>query len=572
MENISEQQLTIFDILCEEVKITKPIRLIELFAGYGSQAMALKRIGAEFEHYKVVEFDKFAINSYNAVHGTDFKVTDIRDIHAEDLEITDTDKYCYIMTYSFPCTDLSVAGKMKGMKKGSGTRSGLLWEVERLLKEMDEKPQVLLMENVPQVHGKKNKEDFKSWISFLESVGYVNYWQDLNAKNYGVAQNRNRCFMVSFLGDYSYDFPRPIPLKKKLKDYLEDNVDEKYYINNEKAEKLIKKLIDNVTLPQHNLDRQTFCQIETWLLKDMGETADKHIDVAVTLRARDYKGLDNYGSNGVMEVMVENKAKRLGNLYGEDKGGGYAGNVWDIDNIAPTLTTSQGGQREPLITESQIKVCESQIVAMRGRNSDNSSDRTVGSPTEQRLEANTQGTSNCLTSVQKDNLLLENVKIRQATKGGSIECEIGGCFDASYPNSKTRRGRVQDKGNTCPTLTAQNQEVVRIEKVGQISSNGSQCGTVISDNGISTNLVAGTHGYANSHIATQYRIRKLTPRECGRLMGVSDEDIDKMEKVNSNSQLYKQFGNSIVVDVLCAIFKQLNIEQENEKEIQSIYV
>ena len=361
-EMISEQQLTIFDELCEKVKITKPIRLIELFAGYGSQAMALERLGADFEHYKVVEFDKFAINSYNAVHGTDFEPTDIRNIHASDLEITDTDKYCYIMTYSFPCTDLSVAGKMKGMKKGSGTRSGLLWEVERLLKEMDEKPQVLLMENVPQVHGKKNKEDFQSWISFLESVGYRNYWQDLNAKDYGIAQNRNRCFMVSFLGNYSYDFPQPIPLKKKLKDYLEDNVDEKYYINNEKAEKLIKQLIDNGTLPQHNPGKQ--------------------IDVAVTLRARDYKGFDNYGSNGVIETMVENKPKRLGNLYGEDKGTGYAGNVWNIDNIAPTLTTSQGGQREPMITESQIKVCESQIVAMRGRNSDNSSDRTVGSPTE----------------------------------------------------------------------------------------------------------------------------------------------------------------------------------------------
>ena len=111
------------------------------------------------------------------------------------------------------------------------------------------------------------------------------------------------------------------------------------------------------------------------------------------------------------------------------------------------------------------------------------------------------------------------------------------------------------------TLTARNQEVVRIEKVGQISSNGSQCGTVISDNGISANLVAGTHGYANSHITTQYRIRKLTPRECGRLMGVSDEDIDKMAAVNSNTQLYKQFGNSIVVDVMCAMFKNLNINQ-----------
>lgn len=149
------------------------------------------------------------------------------------------------------------------------------------------------------------------------------------------------------------------------------------------------------------------------------------------------------------------------------------------------------------------------IVAMRGRNPDNPSDRSAGSPTEQRLEANMQGTSNCLTSVQKDNLLLEN----------------------------------------------------NIQKVGQISSNGSQCGTVISDNGISANLVAGTHGYANSHIATQYRIRKLTPRECGRLMSVSDEDIDKMAAVNSNTQLYKQFGNSIVVDVMCAMFKNLNINQ-----------
>jgi site-specific DNA-cytosine methylase len=147
------------------------------------------------------------------------------------------------------------------MSKGSGTRSGLLWEVERILTEIrdggGELPQILFMENVPQVHGKKNIDDFKKWLEFLESLGYTNYWKDLNAKNYAVAQNRNRCFMFSFLGNYSYNFPNPIPLKKKLKDYLEDNVDEKYYINNEKADKLIKQLIDNGTLPQHNLDRQT---------------------------------------------------------------------------------------------------------------------------------------------------------------------------------------------------------------------------------------------------------------------------------------------------------------------------
>lgn len=176
---------------------------------------------------------------------------------------------------------------------------------------------------------------------------------------------------------------------------------------------------------------------------------------------------------------------------------------------SPTLSTMQGGNQEP-------KILESQIVAMRGRNPDNPSDRTAGSPTEQRLEPNAQGMCNSLTTVQKDNLLLEN----------------------------------------------------SIQKVGQISSDGSQRGTVISDNGIAANLVAGTHGYANSHIATQYRIRKLTPRECGRLMGVSDEDISKMAAVNSNTQLYKQFGNSIVVDVMCAMFRNLNINQAGKSETE----
>ena len=245
-----EGQLSIFDLTMPIFKIDKPIRLIELFAGVGSQAMGLRDLGADFEHYRVVEFDKYAIASYNAIHGTDFPTMDITQVKGSDLGIVDTDKYCYIMTYSFPCQDLSVAGKQAGMTKGSGTRSGLLWEVERLLNEVDNLPQVLLMENVPQVHGQGNMEDFQKWIDFLASKGYSSYWQDLNAKNYGVAQNRNRCFMVSILGEWNYRFPQPIPLTKTMKDYLEDEVDEKYYINNEKAQKLIDTLIENGTLQE----------------------------------------------------------------------------------------------------------------------------------------------------------------------------------------------------------------------------------------------------------------------------------------------------------------------------------
>lgn len=246
------EQLDIFDITRPAFQIDKPIRLIELFAGVGSQAMALRDLGADFEHYRVVEFDRFAVASYNAIHGTDFETTDIRNISGADLGICDTDEFCYIMTYSFPCQDLSVAGKQKGMTKGSGTRSGLLWEVERLLNECAELPQVLLMENVPQVHSKANMPDFQNWIDFLERKGYSNYWQDLNAKDYGVAQNRDRCFMVSILGEWNYKFPQPILLERKLKDYLEDEVDEKYYINTEKAQKLIQQLIDNGTLDKNS--------------------------------------------------------------------------------------------------------------------------------------------------------------------------------------------------------------------------------------------------------------------------------------------------------------------------------
>ena len=221
------------------LKIDKPIRLIELFAGIGSQAKALERLGANFEHYRVCEFDKYALKSYNAIHGTDFEISDITKITAEDLGVVDTDKFCYILTYSFPCQDLSLAGKQKLMAKGSGTRSSLLWEVERLLNECTELPQILLMENVTQVHGKKNKEHFDAWIAFLESKGYSNYWQDLNAKNFGIPQNRNRTFMVSVLGDFTYEFPKEFPLGLRLKDMLETEVDEKFYLSNEQMGKIV---------------------------------------------------------------------------------------------------------------------------------------------------------------------------------------------------------------------------------------------------------------------------------------------------------------------------------------------
>lgn len=154
----------------------------------------------------------------------------------------------------------------------------------------------------------------------------------------------------------------------------------------------------------------------------------------------------------------------------------------------------------------------------------------------------------------------EYVGIRQATTKGYIECEIGGVADFSYPTSKIRRGRVQD-GMQHNDISEDKE--IDVAKVGQVSTDGSQCGSVYSDDGTAPTLTAGTHGDANSKVCTEYRIRKLTPKECWRLMDFSDEDFHKAEKVNSNTQLYKQAGNSIVVNVLVAILGQLFIGKED---------
>ena len=299
-------QLSLFNQDTQVFKIDKPVRLIELFAGVGSQAMTLRDLEVDFEHYRVVEFDKYPVKSYNAIHGTNFETTDITEICGDDLNIVDTDKFAYILTYSFPCQDLSVAGKQKGMAKGSGTRSGLLWEVERLLNELENLPQVLLMENVPQVHGKKNIEDFQDWIKFLEGKGYSNYWKDLNAKNYGIAQNRNRCFMVSILGDYKYEFPEPIELTKKMKDYLEDEVDEKYYINNEKAQKLIEQLVQ----------RDVLKNVTEHSCIDFSIKSPKEINAANCISARTDRGISNRSSEG--SGVVE-KVNCIGNVNPSQK-------------------------------------------------------------------------------------------------------------------------------------------------------------------------------------------------------------------------------------------------------------
>lgn len=499
-----------FSYTMPKFKIKSKVKLIELFAGVGSQSTSLKRLNIDYESHKICEWETNAIASYKAIHmpnddidysdclskeqlvnalfkmgiSSDGKksmnyksiskkpdkwlrntynnirathnLVDITKVHASDLDITETNEYCYIMTYSFPCQDLSKAGKQMGMKKGSGTRSSLLWEVERILcelKESDSLPQILLMENVPDVIGMKNIENFNQWYTKLETIGYQSYYKILNAKDYGIPQNRERCFMVSILGNYSFDFPSKVPLQLKLKDMLENEVDEKYFVANEKIEYML-----NTKFHQSSYD-----------------VVVQDGDVCATLCARDYKdpkcivvGKTNFGKNDCVN------------------------RIYHTDGISPTIDTMQGGNRQP-------KIADVNICAIHGKNPDNPKSRKSGLPTKQMIEINTSGCSNALTTVQKDN-----------------------CVIYQLPRGKNKGGEKE----VCPTIT----------------SNSFQ----------QNNFIAADIKYINN-----LKVRKLTPLECWRLMGFTDEDFCRAEKVNSNNQLYKQAGNSIVVNVLEEIFKTL---------------
>lgn len=207
-----------------------PIRLFEAFAGIGCQAKAFIKAGIPYVSVGISEIDKYALKSYEAIHG---KVDNFGDI-SNMTEIPP----CDIFTWSFPCTDLSKAGKRAGMEKG--TQSGLVYEVLRLLSVTKDKPKVLIMENVPDLVQKAFAAKFYEIQKEIERYGYQNYTMCLNAKHHGVAQNRDRVFMVSILGGGRYEFPPRIKLEKRLRDYLEDEVDEKYYLSDRQV-KLIQK-------------------------------------------------------------------------------------------------------------------------------------------------------------------------------------------------------------------------------------------------------------------------------------------------------------------------------------------
>ncbi len=342
------------------------------------------------------------------------------------------------------------------MKKGTDTESSLLWEVERILRETEELPQVLLMENVIQVHSSTNISEFADWQKFLRSKGYSNFYKDLNAKDYGIPQSRNRCFMISLLGKHNYIFPDAVLLTKTVSDYLEDEVEEKYYIDNAATKKFIKEYKEH--LIEENITREPITVLPTGIEKR---------EIANCIQSKYDNGIGSHWKTNGTNVIQRKDKLCLGNLDLDSvKKFKQHYMVYDVNYLAPTLQAgmSHHGGNIPLMID---KKKTQTIVASRGRNPENPSDRSSGIELEQRIEENSENLTNAITTFAKDNMIFEDIE------------------------------------------------------------------------------------------NAEYRIRKLTPRECWRLMGFFDEDFNKAEAVNSNSQLYKQAGNSIVVNVLMAIFAQL---------------
>lgn len=611
-----------------EYTTENPLRLIELFAGIGSQTQALTNIGIAHKVVAISEIDKYAIQSYEAMHGKANNLGDIRKI--EELPNAD------LWTYSFPCQDISVAGKGAGIKEG--TRSGLLFEVERLLRVASEKgtlPKYLLLENVKNLVSKKFKADFDKWLDFLAELGYTNYWKVLNAKDYGIPQNRERVFCVSIRGEHEpFVFPKPKELTIRLRDMIDETVDERFYLK----ESTIRSILRSTFNSRRDSIRPGDGLANTLLARDwrgpqcvqVGEVVGGKWDKMHDISKRVYE------PDGIAPTVHCQQGGNTELKIAEDfvLGGLQKHQTPRTDGISPTLTEAmgKGGGQTPIIIdtaepkerfykqafetlkENECKVGDTidafnkkvnksgvcptlttrpegfktailpVVGAMRGRNPEDPSDRTAGVPTEQRLEINEKGLCNALTTVQKDNLVIEEDKQDYVSRRYNEFIEEKGYV----PEMFVAYNKTEIK-DVAPTLTGQcsspsgSSAVLKLEtpvkvnvanKKGYEEANpgdyvnitypGSKTKRGRVGNGVAHTLTCGD---GNAVITENVRIRKLTPRECLRLMGWKDEQIDKIVAAKiSGTQQYRQAGNGIVVQVLESIFKALFLSEENEND------
>lgn len=413
------------------------------------------------------------------------------------MEVEDDNSYVVQNIIVHNCTDISVSGKQEGIIKGE-TRSGLLYECEKIIEI--KKPKYILMENVKNLVGKKFKDDFDKWCEYLETLGYTNYWKVLNAKDFGIAQNRERVFMWSVLGEHEpYEFPKGFKLEKRLKDFLEDNVEEKYYLSQEIQDRFKQTKLDN-------------------------------------------------GANNI-----------IGTTAPEFRTIGQRDLVYSQDSTMGSLVATDYKQPKQIIDYSNG--------AIRGRYDE-------FGKIEQQLELKNDGIFNTITTVQKDNVVLEindkeNFKFNSS--GENVIGEMGGDLWEKRHEQARRVYDIETVSPTIPTCLGggvhpkilENQTICeqRCDE-GLRFFKDDICGTIRTINSGGDKRVIETE--------PTFRIRKLTPKECLRLMGLSDEDINKIQSTGlSDSSLYKLAGNSIVKQCLDYLHSSMFTEIPEEKVIPS---
>ena len=477
------------------------MKVLSLFSGIGAFEKALDNLEINYELVNFCEFDKYAVKSYCAIHNVE-ESKNLGDITKVDEKALPQN--IDLITYGFPCQDISLAGKQKGLfnEDGTQTRSGLFFEALRIIEET--KPRVAIAENVKNLTSKKFSEQFQIVLASLESAGYNNYWKVLNAKDYGIPQNRERVFIVSIRKDVdtgAFRFPEGIPLELRLKDVLEDEVDEKYYLSN--------RLISS--FDRHKVRMSEKGNGFGW------NPTDGNVVANTLLASGAVRPSDNF--------IVEPKCVQVAQMYGTDREPNpQAGRVYDANGISPTMDTCSGGNRMPKVLVR---------------------------------EATKQGYAEAVEATSPQQAVVCDAKINV----------IG-----NYSPSGHDASRIVDENGIAPTVKENHGTVTAVAMRGRYNEEGKVEQQVeVSDREISNAL---TTVQKDSMVAdSNLRIRKLTPKECFRLMGFDDESYHRAEAVNSNTQLYKQAGNSIVVPVVEYLFKALIeanifITKGEEKEME----
>ena len=525
------------------------LKYLSLFSGIGAPEKALKNLGIEYELIGFSEIDKYAIKSYCAIHNVseELNLGDITKIDIKSLP-----KDIDFITHGSPCTDLSLAGKEAGADKGSGTRSSLMWNSVEIFKHC--KPKIILWENVKNLLSKKHKHNFDAYIEDLNNLGYTSYYKVLNAKDFGIPQNRERVFTISIRNDINkeFKFPEPFDNGIRLKDLLEKEVDEKYYINTEKANKLIEEFKAN---NKNNEQKILVCgklnSSQDGIVCNPNGISPTHVaghgncpKVVCPCITPDRL---NKRQNG---RRFKTNDEPMFTLTAQDRHGILEGDVKILRNVR----TEYGKQIRKDYENGNIEEKRSNMTMLEPRKDD---------------------ITNTITTVTKDNLLLETNILNFI--GGIGDKDIVGdnkSLSRNYPQGN----RVYDSNNIACSQTANGGGiggptglylVDKSKRIGGLfddEKSKHQAGSVWDVEGLAPTLDTMQGGYRqpcvltegeNKTVVEKYRIRKLTPKECWRLMGFKDEQFLKAEQVCSNSQLYKQAGNSIVVNVMEEIFKNL---------------